>query len=306
MKIMEFLEYDPFTLREEISINNFISFNNKYYIKILSESRVNFLKEQFLKSLHDHFTKSKGNSFLAPLICLYNISFSTIESVNIGIYENLIGQIPISDMYALIILEGLNVIHKKFKNGVITSTEIFPSNEYQMENVLKLKYKDKSLLMKVMKTDLKFLLARDITNYQIHLIFAKNPQKSTYMKGSIDNQKSVNNPNEDMITSQASNLGAKKNGFKFECFLEDYECRVAVHNYLNTHSHLLTKGNFMANDNVNNPGTRYGTEVNNLAGNVDNKKNVLKKLPSGVNENFSPINPDVYAKNIMDALQDLL
>jgi len=299
MKILESIEYDPMTLHEEVSINNFITFNNKYYLKIFSESRMQFLKESFLKSLHDHITKSKGNSFLAPLICLYNISFMTVESINLAIYENLIGQTPLTDLYALLILEGLNIVHKKFKNGALISTDIFPCNGYQMENVLKLKYKDKSLLMKVMKTDLKFLLARDVTNYQIHLIFSKNPQKVNF---SIDNQKSVNNPfEENMTTSQAS---IKKNGFKFECFLEDYECRVAIHNYLNTQS-SISKGNIINID--NNPGTRYGTEVNNnLVMSGENKANMLKKLPSGLNENFSVINPEIYAKNIMEALQDLL
>ena len=91
---------------------------------------------------------------------------------------------------------------------------------------------------------------------------------------------------------------------KFECFLEDYECRVAIHNYLNTQS-SISKGNIINID--NNPGTRYGTEVNNnLVMSGENKANMLKKLPSGLNENFSVINPEIYAKNIMEALQDLL
>ena len=293
LRTLECIDYDPFSLREEISINNFISYNNRFYIKLLSDSRVNFLTESFLKNLHEHYSKTKANTFLAPLICLCNLEFIKNKPIKVAIYENLIGNICLKDLYALIILDGLNIVHKKFKNGIAISTEIFDISEYQMENVLKLKYKDKSLLMRVMKTDLKFLLAKDITNYQIHLIFSQNPQK--ILKTSMEN-KSVNNPYEEMNSSQMSLVNQRKCGLKFECFLEDYECRVSIHNFLNTHANLDKQPL-----NVDN-GTKIGTETNLF----NENKPTIKKKGSGLNENFSPINPDVYAKNLMDALQDLL
>lgn len=307
IKILDIIDYDPLALKEEISINNFICFNNQYYLKILSEMRVVFLKESFLRNLHDHYTRSKGNSFLAPLISLYILEMSFHQSVNVGIYENLIGQIPPLELYSLIIFEGVNVIHKKFKNGVIVSTEFYAISGFEMENVLKLKYKDKSLLMKIMKSDLKFLLSKDITNYQVHLIFSKNPQKVKLLKNTVD-QKSVNSIGEDMTSSQFPSFPQRKNGFKFECFLEDYECRVVIHNYLNTHKSFPSAQiiNNYSNTTINleNPGSRYGTETNVHNNNLENK--ALMKKSSGINENFSPVNPDVYAKNIMDGLQELL
>ncbi len=295
IKNLENLDYDPFSLKEEISLNNFISFNNRFFLKILSDSRMNFLKNIFLKKLHDHYVKTKANSFLSPLICLYSFEFNAIETINIAIYDNLIGQIAINDLYALIILDGLNIIHKKFEKGTIVSTEIFVLNDYEMENVLKLRYRDKSLLMRVMKGDLKFLLAKEVTNYQIHLIFSRNPLKNP-MKTSIENHiKSVNNPFDDMESENSINV--KKIGLIFECFIEDYECRVAIHNYLNTHTNL-TKNQMNYSVSFNRKNSKNGTEIN-----VENN---LRKMNSGSNENFSQMNPDVYAKNIMDTLQDLL
>ena len=291
MKNLENLDYDPFSLKEEISINSFISFNNRFFLKILSESRINFLKDFFLKNLHDHYVKTKANSFLAPLICLYGFSFVN-ESYNIAIYENLIGKIPINDLYALVILDGLNIIHKKFLNGAMISTESFVLNDYEMENVLKLRYRDKSLLMRVMKGDLKFLLAKEATNYQIHLIFSRNPMKNP--GSSIDN--SVNNPCDDMGNLK---VNMKKIGLVFECFIEDYECRVAIHNFLNTKTNLQRK--LMNSDgSFENLNSKNGTEI------YGESRGGLRKINAGMNENFSQMNPDVYAKNMMDALQDLL
>lgn len=298
IKILEMIDYDPFSLKEEISINNFVYFNNRYFLKILSESRINFLKDFFLKDLHDHYIKSKGNSFLAPMISLDSYVFgSASKQVNIAIYDNLIGNIPLANIYALIILEGVNIIHKKLKNGVIVSTEIFLISDYQLENLLKLKHKDKGLLMRVLKNDLKFLLSRDVTNYQIHLIFSINPEKVN-----IQNSKTINNPLDCINFSQ---INERKNGFKFECLFEVHECRVNIHNFLNTHGSLSKNITNLTINNVGSSGTINGSEVNKVL-EKEKKVTILKKQASGINENFSGISPDVYAKTFMDALQELL
>lgn len=219
-----------------------------------------------IQSLHSYISKTKANTFLAPLLSIYCIEFEK-QRPYVAIFENVIGKIKKEDLYSLIIFDGLTVIQIKLVDGNIKNIESFVLNEFQLENGLKLRYKDKMILLKQLKNDMKFLYKNNLTNYQIHFIFSGRKNSDVFTDFNYQRRKDYN---------------------RFETYIEGYICKVTIVNYLNK-----SKGNTLFVDNLS-------------MKSVNSSNSGLKKGNSINAENFSIQNPENYAKTLMEAIQELL
>ena len=162
------------------------------------------------------------------------------------LFENELGKTPASEIKSVIIYDGVYVERYRFKGGEVIHKEKLNAATFQLENALKLKTKDKNLLLGQLKRDLKFLVKMEAVKYQIHFTFRKNDrkfgnvflQKTTSLQVGQEEKREVN-PMEarEMRFSVASSyvgeqsLASRYIPNRFETFLEDHICQVSIQNY---------------------------------------------------------------------------
>lgn len=159
----------------------FVTFDNRLVISIISKEVKKFLTEEFLKSYHEHVNK-KQSTFLPHLLGLYSFQLQSANSHSNQSYSILIYENPFMEHHLYKTKKLLEHPPKEILSiYYIQAEKIKKKNVYKCEqddfdiehSDLKLNSEEKTILLNILYDDLAFLAIVGAFNYRFCLIFFK-------------------------------------------------------------------------------------------------------------------------------------
>ena len=156
------------------NVDEILTEDEKYCVKIIEKRFKIFLKDKFFIDLHSFLFKNDYISLINPLLGLFSFQLNEKKNVGVIIFEN---PRKIHKKVRLeLILTGKDVIAINFnKSQKIIEEKKHFIKAYKLEEIFKIKFKEKGRLMKILSNDTAFLIKTKSINYKIHFIFYENP-----------------------------------------------------------------------------------------------------------------------------------